>query len=187
MEHIQKTIETMTAKLAEQEAVVVETKKLINSLCGVLGQPTRFADLTVKASIAGGGFKRDDFYGQPLSGVVRRILESRKASGDGPAAVAEIYDAMIQGGFQFEAASADNAKRALRISLTKNTQTFHKLPTGHYGLREWYPNIKEPKQKNGNATEVSAEPDGSEDSEFDFAQREKEMEKARAASQKATA
>jgi hypothetical protein len=172
MDHIHKTIETMTTKLAEQEAAVVETKKLINQLCNVVGQPARFTDLSIRPASATGAFKRDDFYGQALSGVVRRILEARKAAGDGPATVAEIYDAMIQGGFQFEASSADNAKRALRISLTKNTQTFHKLPTGHYGLREWYPNIKEPKQKNGAADQASQDDDAETTETFDFEAKE---------------
>lgn len=172
MEHIHKTIETMTAKLAEQEAAVVETKKLINSLCAVVDQPPRFADLTIKAIGTGVGFKCDDFYGQSLSGVVRRIMESRKACGSGPATVAEIYDAMIQGGFQFEAASADNAKRALRISLTKNTQTFHKLPNGNYGLREWYPGIKEPKQKSGAAEQTLSDDEVESPDTFDFAAKE---------------
>lgn len=41
--------------------------------------------------------------------------------------------------------SDENAKRSLRISMTKNP-AFHKIPNGDYGLSEWYPNAKHPKR-----------------------------------------
>ena len=46
-------------------------------------------------------------------------------------------------------------KRGLRIALTKNSVTFYRLPSGAYGLLEWYPNAKPqspgepPKRKRG--------------------------------------
>lgn len=90
-----------------------------------------------------------EFYGQPLAVVVRRILEKRRIANQGPATVAEIYDTMLLGDYNFETANADNAKRSLRISLTKNSSTFHKLPSGKYGLREWYPALRDRRDNGG--------------------------------------
>jgi hypothetical protein len=60
----------------------------------------------------------------------------------GPATVKEIYDALKAGGYKFETKNDANAMRNLRISLTKNTSIFHKLPGGEFGLNEWYPKLK---------------------------------------------
>jgi hypothetical protein len=95
------------------------------------------------------GFRSDEFYGQPLSTVVRTILEKRRAANLGAASVAEIYDAMEQGGFSFGSSNSENAKRNLRISLTKNSAIFHRLPNNRYGLLEWYPNVREAKSRAG--------------------------------------
>lgn len=63
----------------------------------------------------------------------------------------EIYKVMKDGGFLFEAKNDANAQRGLHIAMAKNTTTFHRLPNGNYGLREWYPAIKEKKATNGDA------------------------------------
>jgi hypothetical protein len=49
---------------------------------------------------------------------------------------------MLQGGFRFDAKNDGTAKRALSVSLAKNTTTFHRLPNGNIGLTEWYPEAK---------------------------------------------
>ena len=78
----------------------------------------------------------------------------RKAMNMGPASVAEIYEALKSGGYQFDATNEDYAKRGVRHSLSKNTQTFHKLPNGDFGLIEWYPAIKKTKPaKNGSSAD----------------------------------
>jgi hypothetical protein len=53
--------------------------------------------------------------------------------------------------------------RSLAMSLAKNTVTFHRLPSGAFGLVEWYPNAK-PRKKRSPAsgtddTSDSAAPD----------------------------
>jgi hypothetical protein len=63
----------------------------------------------------------------------------------GAAQVAEIYEALIKGGYQFQAKNDEVARQSLRNSLAKNTVTFHKLPNGRFGLLSWYPNAKAPK------------------------------------------
>jgi hypothetical protein len=174
-------LEGAMARLKAQEEELIETKKTINTICKWAGQTPRFGDLEAPSHGAGGGFRRDEFYGQPLSTVVRKILEARKAANQGAAFVTEIYDAMVNGGFKFEAANEDNAKRALRISLTKNTAIFHKLPKGEYGLRAWYPNIKDSKAKEATTEPEAGETNGMPAEEFDFEEKEKAAEAAKSA------
>jgi hypothetical protein len=146
-EHILQAIQELEARLRDQERDVKETKSAINSLCKVIGrQPPHDLDEPERIPVIG-SIRPDQFYGQPLSTIVRDILLMRKAANLGAASVAEIYRSMRDGGYAFETTDDANAQRGLRISLTKNSQTFHKLPNGRYGLREWYPSAKEPKAK----------------------------------------
>jgi hypothetical protein len=175
MDAMQKAIDLVLAKLREQEAQVTETKIAVNALCKVAGLPIMFPD-TGTAPGATASFRSDQFYGQPLTSVVRDILNARKAQNLGAASINEIYDAMTAGGYKFDTASVENAKRVLRISLTKNSAVFHKLPNGDYGLREWYPNLKEskPKATNGDAgSEPEAQPA---DDTFNFEAKENEAD-----------
>jgi hypothetical protein len=181
MNELQKAIELVLAKLREQEAQVAETKTAINALCKVAGQPIMFPDVGA-APGANTAFRSDQFYGQPLTKVVRDILAARKAQNLGAASVGEIYNAMSAGSYNFDTSSTENAKRALRISLTKNSAVFHKLPNGDYGLREWYPNLKESKAKQATGTtEPEPETPPAEEA-FDFKVKEREAnEKAASA------
>jgi len=113
----------------------------VNELCREYGQPLRFEDVdAAKASVLSTR-GRDVFYGRPLATVMREFMEARGPSargGLGAATVNEIYDALVAGGFKFETRDEANAKRGLRIALSKNTTTFHKVGNA-YGLSEWYP------------------------------------------------
>jgi hypothetical protein len=170
MDHITRSIETLVSKVKEQEAEVWKTKTAVNALRAVLNMPPLYSEPTSEAATVGlANLRGDEFYGKTLSGVVRSILESRKAADQGPATVNEIYSTMIAGGYLFETIDIDNAKRGLRISLTKNSQTFHKLPNGKYGLKEWFPGLKD-KPK----TAVPAgEKDDEDDDGFNFETKEK--------------
>ena len=90
---------------------------------------------------------RTNFTVSLCASAVREILEMRKAGGLGAASVNEIYDMLVTGGFHFDAKDDENAKRSLRISLTKNSALFHRVPNGQYGLLSWYPAVKTPKDK----------------------------------------
>lgn len=149
-DHIQQTIADLQAKLSVQESDVVKTKRLINQLCEMSGLSPMYQDADLhEGSGPSLSIQGDQFYGQPLATCIRQILEMRKALKQGPATVNEIFDALVQGNYQFETKNEDNAKRGLRISLTKNTAIFHKLPNGKFGLLEWYPNVKTVKQPRG--------------------------------------
>lgn len=140
-ESIEKTISELQKHLDDLAAQTSDTKRTINSLCKVVGKHPIYNDVDVSQgrTLMMNG---DEYYGKPLATVVREILVDRKLSNAGPANVNEIYDSMIAGGYQFDAKSESNAKRGLRISLAKNTATFHKLPNGKFGLSDWYSAIK---------------------------------------------
>jgi hypothetical protein len=106
--------------------------------------------------------KPDSFYGKKLQTAVREFLEMRHAvaRGTNPATPKEIYEAIVKGGYQFEAKNADVAMVGLRALLRKRTAFFHKLPNGTYGLTSWYPDAKKPK---GAATEDDGDEDAQEE------------------------
>jgi hypothetical protein len=140
-------IETLQTELQEKEQEAADLKKLINSLCIKAKMPLLYNDVELQTNRSAGKFRSDHFYGQPLASAVREILTARKAAGQGAASVSDIFNVLSSGGFKFETSNEDNAKRGLRISLSKNNTVFHKLPNGNWGMREWYPNIKETKVK----------------------------------------
>ncbi len=137
---LQGAINLLQRKVADQEKALTHTKNLINDLCIEAGEPPIYTDIQRDSEGIGRSIRSDQYYGQPLATAVRSFLEGRETIG--PATVDEIYDALIKGGFQFEGKGEDNQKRGLRISLTKNSVTFHKVPNGSYGLLSWYPNAK---------------------------------------------
>ena len=155
-DHIVKTIEDLSGQLRQQEDKVTQLKRTINDLCGLAGLPKRHPEADDATSVSLGAIRSDSFYGRPLATVIREYLQMRKAGAMGAASVNEIYDALTRGGYAFDTKDPDNAKRGLRASLSKNP-AFHKVPTGDYGLTEWYPAAKEkPKEDD----EAEAKEDG---------------------------
>lgn len=166
-DHLQKTLEQAKRKLAEQEAAVVATKKLINQLCAFGGSPPMYADSDLQSSSSAGlgAIRSDTFYGKSASTAVREYLDMRAASGLGAATHDEIIAALKTGGFDFStlAESEMVAQRTVAITMGKNSSIFHKLPNGNWGLLSWYPEAKERKQKKATtgtpaATESSGSP-----------------------------
>jgi hypothetical protein len=145
--HIEQSILELQEHLAGLEDQARDTKKAVNALCRVAGKPAIYTDLDAEGRIVSAQIRGDEYYGKPLATVVREILEKRHRLGIGPASVDELYDDMLEGGYQFDGKNPHNAKRSLRISLAKNTSTFHRLPNRKIGLREWYPGLKEAKSK----------------------------------------
>jgi hypothetical protein len=126
------------------EATLAQKKRLVNELCNEYGRPPRFTEVASSRPSGMGAFKRDQFYGKGLATAIREYLNMRGASdkgGLGAASVNEIYAALAEGGFKFEVKNEQNAKRGLRIALSKNTVTFHRVGE-NYGLLEWYPNAR---------------------------------------------
>jgi hypothetical protein len=144
-EKLKEAIETLRTTISEQEEALAKKKQFVNELCVDAGVAPIYTntDLRTRADIS--AIRGDDFYGKGLSTAVRLYLERRKTANLGSATISEIHAALVKGGFHFEAKDAENEKRGLRISLTKNTAIFHRLPSGQYGLLDWYDKVKEPK------------------------------------------
>ena len=160
-DHFLKTIDVLETKLRDQLSEVGRLKRMINDLCSLAGMPPRYSDALVESAPTVGAMRSDQFYGRPLATVVREYLEMRKGSNLGPASVGEIHTALIEGGFKFETSNEENAKRGLRVSLSKNSTTFHKLPNGDWGLLDWYPAAKNRvarETKNGDEESVDEAP-----------------------------
>lgn len=146
----------LQAEIRAQEAATAENKRFANKLCARMGMAALYAVVDPQEANVPLSIQADQFYGQPLAGAIRTILEMRRALKQGPASLTDIFSALVAGGYKFETKNEDNAKRGLRQSLTKNVAQFHKLPNGMFGLTEWYPKVK--RRGEANATEAT-EPD----------------------------
>lgn len=138
-------IKLLETKLREREQSVAELRSMVNFLRKEAGMQPLPEGTTTDAGGATSAISQirpDTFYGKKLQTAVREYLEMRKAQGLGPAKPREIYDAIVGGGFQFDAQTADIALVGLRAMMRKRTQFFHKLPNGTYGLTTWYPHAK---------------------------------------------
>ena len=153
-EHLKQTIADLQDELAKQLAEADVTKQLINRLSARAGLPEPYPDAGEGEGVSV-SIQPDTFYGQKLHSAIRTYLQMRKQMKRGPAAVNEIFEALVQGGIQFDTKNDANSKRAIRITLTKNSSVFHKLPNGSYGLLEWYPDVKKTKKSNDNGADDS--------------------------------
>jgi hypothetical protein len=147
-EKLTAAIDVMMVQLEDQLQEVADTKKAINQLRKRLGEPPAFDDVAEPLR-AGAAIRRDQYYGQPLATAVQHVLERRNEACD----LAEILSELERGAFDFKAAGwKDNDRtRALAISLSKNTQTFNRLPNGSFGLLSWYPEVQKRAKKQGRA------------------------------------
>lgn len=184
-EYAQRTIDELQAKIEPLEAEIQGLKIAVNSICTAFQVPVIYktADQastaivsssqrpSVAAKTAKHGTRPDRYFGKPLASVVRTILSARHECDIGPATAEEIYAEMLSGGYNFEDKSEENSKRALAVSLSKNTTTFRRLPNDMWGLAEWYGPVTTRKPKTSTvSTPVDTQADS--DDEFDFAKKE---------------
>lgn len=149
--NIDGVIADLQVKLKQQEDEVAKTKQLINLLCNQYGRNPIYPDAESNQLSCIKTFAADEFYGQPLAGSIRKILEYRKVTGLGPATPRDVYEALLQGGYSFDTNDEQNRLTGIRISLRKGSSIFHRLPDGkRYGLLEWYPKAKRRQNKGGN-------------------------------------
>ncbi len=130
-------IARLLENLQSEEAKAARTRETINRLCEAKGAPPMFADAG-GVSATSMAVAPDRFYGVPLATAVREVLQGRKAAGLGAADTDTIYEVLKRGGFQFDGEGDIAAKRGMAISLAKNTSAFHRVPSGAWGLVEWY-------------------------------------------------
>ncbi|HRI06588.1 MAG TPA: winged helix-turn-helix domain-containing protein [Nannocystaceae bacterium] len=77
----------------------------------------------------------DQFFGMSQTEAAAALLELRKK----PFTVEEIVDGIVAGGCQVGGASPRNT---VYTQLVRATHRFVKLPSGHFGLLDWYPEEK---------------------------------------------
>lgn len=168
-DHIEKTIVQAQEKLRAQEAGVSETKKLINQLLAFAEQPPMYPDVADTSAVH--PLRGDEYYGLKQQAACRLVLERRKALSLGPATLDEIFATLTEGGYRYEAKSVEVAKKSIYNMLVQNSSTFHRLPTGKFGLSAWYPGAKpqrrrlhlddeEPDKADGEPAEDAAEEGG---------------------------
>ncbi len=150
-------IAALQEQLAKDQRAVSETKKMINKLSVLAGQPAPYPDTDESEAISIGAIRSDTFYGKKLATAMREYLDMRRAANLGPADTREIYEAVVKGGYKFDAANATNAMTGMRQLMTKNTNQFHKLPNGAWGLTAWYENIKASRKRQDEEDEVEAD------------------------------
>src|ERR1700687_800656 len=138
-EHITQTLKVMMRQIEEEERATNEKKRAANSLSRLLNEQPVFPDIDAAASAR--MTLPDEYYGRQMPDVIRAIMEKRKRGGFGAATVNEIHAAMKQGGYHFQAQNDVYAKRGI-YGILANTEDFHKLPDGRYGLTAWYPAAK---------------------------------------------
>ena len=184
-DHIQKTIDDASVELAKHEASVINTKKLINQLCVFAGHAVRFTDAELSPSTGGGTvlvIKKNSFYGRPLATCIREYLETREKSGvvkEG--SLNEIVGALREGGYNLSQNSDDEneQRRFVAISLGKNPASFHRLPSGDWGLSDWY----DEKTKRGRPPKMpESKPSKDDDESSDSANDEAQPKSSLAAS-----
>ena len=156
-ERLKAAIEEIEAQIKSKEAEINPLKITINQLCQLLGEPARYQiDGTgattgqPKRNIL--NWRADQFFNRPLATCVTEYLEAREAAGlERSASIDDVYEALSKGGYKFEGSSGneENTKRAIKISLTKNTAQFAKIADNLFGLKKWYGGVRTPRKTNG--------------------------------------
>jgi hypothetical protein len=142
-DHVDQTVSAFLQKLGEHERAITKIKTSINQVLELDGRPPMFAEpdevqgsLNLPVNI-----RNDQFFGKPLATCVKTILEARAAIHQGAASVDELFEGLMEGGFDFEEKAESLCKRNLAISLGKN-MLFQRTPKGLWGLRAWYGGTK---------------------------------------------
>ena len=153
-ESIEKAIGVLKQKVEQKAKELDDAKRAVNQLCVCIGEPPIYRlDENIEIGQLITDLKGHEYYMKPLATVITNILERRGEKG-GPATIKEICEQMKAGGYLFKTENDANAMRGIRESMSKNTQTFHKLPNGKFGLLKWFPEVKEKKVEQGKSTKT---------------------------------
>jgi hypothetical protein len=142
-DHVDSLLAEAVARLKQQEALVVDTKKFINQLLSFAKRDPMFpdAELGVAATLQI-ALKGDEYVGQKQQTATRMVLERRKALNLGPATQDELWADLVAGGYRSSAKTEAIAKQILQQMLSQNSSAFHRIPNGKWGLTEWYGDVK---------------------------------------------
>jgi hypothetical protein len=136
----------------EALAKAAEYERTINTLCVAAGYAPRYSDSTSTNSLKVTQISDDTFYSMKQTPAMRMYLDMRKAQGLGPATTRDLFEALKQGGYVFEAKSDDIAMVGMRALLRTQPNVFHRLPQGTWGLSAWYPDAKKPNEESKKKT-----------------------------------
>jgi hypothetical protein len=153
---IEAAISEIKEKIAAKESEILPLRITVNELCKIAGLPEEYPNLSSSGTASTTAtttltWRSDQFFGRPLATCVVEYFEARKkVAKEGPATIDEIYDALNAGGFKFEGTSGSeaNTKRAIKISLTKNTAQFVKVKDDLFALKKWY-TLRGPRKTSG--------------------------------------
>ena len=153
-DELKPAIDALQADLADLERQALETKLVINRLCVRAGLDPLYPDAAATAGPTMGSLRPDSFYGKSITTAAREFLEMRRSAGLGPATPREVYEALVKGGYTFEAKEEVTAIIGVRATLRKSSAIFHRLPNGTYGLLSWYPNAKPVREEDSDDEET---------------------------------
>jgi hypothetical protein len=155
---IQTLIDGLVAQIEEMEKPTRPLKTAVNTLCEQAGLPPKYGDQGEAGSLKSAlTLRNDQFFNRPLATCVIEIMEMRKQKGlEGATSIDEIFLALTKGGYKFETTGEDNTKRAIRISLAKNTAQFAKIGDDTFGLKKWY-GMRAPRKKDNGDTGTEEE------------------------------
>lgn len=132
-------VEEMQKEIDALQVAINKKKQAINAMYDSMGeQPPYEIEGESPISLT---IRPDQFYGKGFATAASSYLKIKKQA----CSAQEIMDGLVRGGFDFPWKDEDQL-RNVAISLAKNTQVFHKLPNGTFGLLEWYPDLKKKKQ-----------------------------------------
>lgn len=139
----QKVLSDIQSRVVTLLEEVAKLKRTANMVAELAGQSAIYADVD-SDSHAVGPTRPDAYYGKPLATAVREYLEFRRQA----VPVEDIQKGLAQGGYDFSSMGWPKGAtlRYLAISIAKNTNVFHKLPNGMWGLNVWYPEATEKKK-----------------------------------------
>ena len=145
-EKLAEAIEVLKQKVEQKAKELSDAKKAVNQFCVCIGEPPAY-EISGEPEVGQlvTNLKGHEYYMKALATVITDILE-RRGVNNGPMTVKEIYEQMKAGGYKFDTKNDENAMRNIRISMAKNSVTFHKLPNGKFGLVKWFPELKVKKQ-----------------------------------------
>ena len=139
-------LESMIEEIRSKESELNNLKKAANTIFRSKGEESPFPDTDDPSEHSGPmRIRADEFYGKPFATAARTYLLKKKQAVEAE----EIVRALEQGGFDFNSQGwkVEDRLRVVSMSMAKNTAQFHKLPTGTYGLPEWYPDAMKKKAK----------------------------------------
>ena len=155
---IPEAIRELQDKIEQRDRENKKDMGTVNTLSELIGQKPVYKIEDETDQRRAGNFLPDEFYGQPLAKSITMVMEAHGSA----LSADDIYGALIAGGYKFDSKSDAFAKRSMVISMSKNPK-FHRLPSNDmWGLRSWYPNIK---NKASSQDEAEAEDSGADESD----------------------